>query len=311
MNGRTAQAHAAIPRHRRRDAGARLHGQGARPRAEHDRLHDLAAAAAAAAGRAGRPAARGGRRRRPVGTASSVRRSDWRVLVEDPSIELFDNAGPNDLHAEPTLAALRAGKHVLCEKPLGRTAPESHEIWQAAEAAGVVHMCGFNYRFVPAVRLAREMIAAGEIGEVHSFRGAYLQDWLADPESPYVWRLDRQRAGSGALGDIGAHVVDLARFLVGEIAAVQRPCADGRAGAPGRPGRRRRHGRGAAGVRGAAPGLDHRVAAVPRQAQLADLRGQRHARLDRLRPRAAERAGRSTSTTRDRASAPRASGACW
>lgn len=164
---------------------------------------------------------------RPEAVAEMARRfgferatTDWRVLVEDPDIALFDNVGPNDLHAEPTLAALSAGKHVLCEKPLGRTAPESHELWQAADAAGVVHMCGFNYRFVPAVRLARELIAAGEIGEIHSFRGAYLQDWLADPESPYVWRLDRQRAGSGALGDIGAHVVDLARFLVGEIVAV-------------------------------------------------------------------------------------------
>jgi predicted dehydrogenase len=165
--------------------------------------------------------------RRPEAVAEAARRygferaaTDWRVLVEDPAIGLFDNAGPNDLHAEPTLAALRAGKHVLCEKPLGRTAPESHELWQAAVAAGVVHMCGFNYRFVPAVRLAREMIDAGELGEVHGFHGSYFQDWLANPESPYVWRLDRQRAGSGALGDIGAHLIDLARFLVGEIATV-------------------------------------------------------------------------------------------
>jgi predicted dehydrogenase len=165
--------------------------------------------------------------RRPDAVVEAARRygferaaTDWRVLVEDPAIELFDNTGPNDLHVEPTLAALRAGKHVLCEKPLGRSAPESHELWQAAVAAGVVHMCGFNYRFVPAVRLARELIDAGEIGEVHGFHGVYLQDWLADPDSPYVWRLDRQRAGSGALGDIGAHVVDLARFLVGEITAV-------------------------------------------------------------------------------------------
>ena len=165
--------------------------------------------------------------RRPEAVAEAARRygferaaTDWRVLVEDPAIALFDNAGPNDLHAEPTLAALRAGKHVLCEKPLGRTAPESHELWQAAVAAGVVHMCGFNYRFVPAVRLAREMIAAGELGEIHGFHGTYFQDWLAHPESPYVWRLDRQRAGSGALGDIGSHVIDLARFLVGEIESV-------------------------------------------------------------------------------------------
>ncbi|HYI99974.1 MAG TPA: Gfo/Idh/MocA family oxidoreductase [Thermoleophilaceae bacterium] len=169
----------------------------------------------------------------PERTAAAARRygfecstTDWRKLVTDPEIALFDNAGPNDLHAEPTMAALRAGKHVLCEKPLGRTAAESHAIWSAAEAAGVVHMCGFNYRFVPAIRLARELIEAGELGEVHRFRAAYLQDWLADPEAPHGWRLDRDRAGSGALGDIGAHAIDLARFLVGEIAAV-----DGRVGA--------------------------------------------------------------------------------
>ncbi len=146
--------------------------------------------------------------------------TDWHELTEDPDVALFDNAGPNDQHAEPTLAALAAGKHVLCEKPLARTAGESHAIWTAARAAGVVHMCGFNYRFVPAVRLARDLIAAGDLGEIHSFRGSYLQDWLADPGAPHVWRLDKDQAGSGALGDIGAHVIDLARFLVGEIAAV-------------------------------------------------------------------------------------------
>jgi predicted dehydrogenase len=164
---------------------------------------------------------------RPEAVAEAARRygferatTDWRVLVEDPDVALLHNVGHNDLHAEPTLAAVRAGKHVLSEKPLGRTAAESHEIWQAADAAAVIHMCGFNYRFVPAVRLARELVAAGEIGEIHGFRAAYRQDWLAGAESPYGWRLDRQRAGSGALGDLGTHLVDLARFLVGEIGAV-------------------------------------------------------------------------------------------
>jgi len=146
--------------------------------------------------------------------------TEWGDLVTDPAVELFDNAGPNHLHAEPTIAAAGAGKHLLCEKPLGRDAAESRAIWRAAEDAGVVHMCGFNYRFVPAVRLARELIEAGDLGEVHRFRCSYLQDWLADPAAPHVWRLDRDRAGSGALGDIGAHAIDLARFLVGEIAAV-------------------------------------------------------------------------------------------
>jgi predicted dehydrogenase len=145
---------------------------------------------------------------------------DWLELIGDPAVELLVNAGPNDVHAEPTIAAARAGKHVLCEKPLGRTAGESYAIWAAAEAAGVVHMCGFNHRFVPAVRLARELIEAGELGEVHGFRASYLQDWLADPAAPHSWRLDRRRAGSGALGDIGAHAIDLARFLVGEVVAV-------------------------------------------------------------------------------------------
>ncbi len=147
--------------------------------------------------------------------------TDWRRLVDDPAIELFDNGGPNDLHVEPTIAAARAGKHVVCEKPLGRDADESYELWQAVAATGVKHLCAFNYRFVPAVRLAREMIEAGELGEIYHFRGRYLQEWIADPEFPMVWRLDKAQAGSGALGDIGAHVIDVARFLVGEIASVQ------------------------------------------------------------------------------------------
>jgi predicted dehydrogenase len=146
--------------------------------------------------------------------------TDWQDLVSDPAIALFDNAGPNSLHAEPTLAAAQAGKHLLCEKPLGLDASESHAIWRAAEDAGVVHMCGFNYRFLPAVGLARELILGGEIGEVHRFRCSYLQDWLADASAPHVWRLDRSQAGAGALGDLGTHAIDLARFLVGEIATV-------------------------------------------------------------------------------------------
>jgi predicted dehydrogenase len=146
--------------------------------------------------------------------------TDWRELVADPAVQLFDNGGPNSLHAEPTIAAAEAGKHVLCEKPLGRDAAESYEIWQRVEATGVKHLCGFNYRFVPAVRLAREMIEAGEIGEIYHFRSSYLQDWILDPVFAKVWRLDRSIAGSGALGDLGAHIIDLSRFLVGEVATV-------------------------------------------------------------------------------------------
>jgi predicted dehydrogenase len=144
--------------------------------------------------------------------------TDWRALVEDERIGLFDNGGPNNLHAEPTIAAAEAGKHVLCEKPLGRTAEESYEIWSRVAGAGVRHMCAFNYRFVPAVRLARELIEAGELGELYHFRGRYLQEW-GDVDSE-AWRFDRAAAGSGALGDLGAHVIDLARYLVGEISEV-------------------------------------------------------------------------------------------
>ena len=145
--------------------------------------------------------------------------TDWRDIVADPAIGLFDNGGPNSLHAEPTIAAAEAGKHVICEKPLGRTADESYEIWSRVAATGVKHLCGFNYRFVPANRLAREMIDAGELGEIRHFRGRYLQDWGDDP-SLDTWRFHADEAGSGALGDLGAHVVDLARYLVGEFETV-------------------------------------------------------------------------------------------
>ena len=145
--------------------------------------------------------------------------TDWRDTVADPRVALFDNGGPNNMHAEPTIAAARNGKHVLCEKPLGRTADESFEIWQEVATTGVKHMCAFNYRFVPAVRMAREMIEAGELGEIRHFRGRYLQDWGDDPTLD-TWRFHAGEAGSGSLGDLGAHVIDLARFLVGEISTV-------------------------------------------------------------------------------------------
>ena len=147
--------------------------------------------------------------------------TDWHALVDDPEVQLFDNAGPNDLHAAPCIAAAGAGKHLLCEKPLARTAAEAHAMWQAAAQAGVKHMVAFNYRFVPALRLAYDLIQAGELGTIHHFRAVYLQEWIMDPAAPMIWRLDKARAGSGALGDLGAHIVDLARFLVGEPATVQ------------------------------------------------------------------------------------------
>jgi predicted dehydrogenase len=144
--------------------------------------------------------------------------TDWKALLADDRVELFDNAGPNNLHAEPTIAAAEAGKHVICEKPLGRDAAESYETWQRVAATGVKHMCAFNYRFVPAVRLARQIIESGDLGEIQHFRGAYLQEWGVTEGD--VWRFHKDLAGSGAVGDLAAHVVDLSRYLVGEIAAV-------------------------------------------------------------------------------------------
>ena len=141
--------------------------------------------------------------------------TDWKALLSDDRIQLFDNAGPNNLHAEPTIAAAEAGKHVICEKPLGRDAAESYETWQRVQATGVKHMCAFNYRFVPAVRLAHQIISSGELGEIQHFRGAYLQEWGTTEGD--IWRFDKATAGSGSLGDLGAHVIDLARYLVGEI----------------------------------------------------------------------------------------------
>jgi predicted dehydrogenase len=145
--------------------------------------------------------------------------TDWREQVEDDRVELFVNAGPNALHAEPTLAAAGAGKHVLCEKPLALTAADSLELWREAERAKVVNLCGFNYRFVPAVRLARKLLEAGELGEIVHFRARYLQSWGWDAD-PALWRFDPGEAGTGALGDLGTHVIDLARYLVGEIRSV-------------------------------------------------------------------------------------------
>lgn len=146
--------------------------------------------------------------------------TDWPAVIDDPAVSVFDNVGPNHLHAEPTLAALAAGKHVVCEKPLALNADEAWELLAAARRAGVKHMCAFNYRFVPAVKLARALIAEGRLGEIRHFRARYLQDWLVDPAAEVTWRLRSDHAGSGALGDLGSHVIDLARFLVGEIAYV-------------------------------------------------------------------------------------------
>jgi predicted dehydrogenase len=142
--------------------------------------------------------------------------TDWRDLVANPRVEVFDNSGPNEVHAEPTIAAAEMGKHVLCEKPLGRDAAEARRMLEAVERTGVKHMAAFNYRFVPAIRHAYDLIHSGALGTIYHFRARYLQDWLANPESPITWRLRQSEAGSGVLGDLGSHAIDLARFLVGE-----------------------------------------------------------------------------------------------
>lgn len=144
--------------------------------------------------------------------------TDWKRLVTRDDVHLVDICTPGDTHAEIAIAALEAGKHVLCEKPLANTVAEGEAMATAAAAAderGVRSMVGFNYRRVPAIALARKLVAAGRVGEVRHVRAQYLQDWIVDPAFPLVWRLQKERAGSGALGDVGAHIIDLAQHVVG------------------------------------------------------------------------------------------------
>ncbi len=146
--------------------------------------------------------------------------TDWREVVARDDIDLVDVSTPGDSHAEIALAAAEAGKHILCEKPLANTLAEAEAMLAAVERAGVVHMICHNYRRIPAVMLAQRLIEAGELGEIYHYRGTYLQDWVVDPALPLLWRFRKEKAGSGALGDIASHSLDLARFLVGEIAEV-------------------------------------------------------------------------------------------
>ncbi|ESY71786.1 dehydrogenase [Mesorhizobium sp. LNHC252B00] len=146
--------------------------------------------------------------------------SDWRAVVKRPDIDVIDIVTPNDSHAAIAIAAAEAGKHIICEKPLARGGDEAKTMLDAVNKAGVIHMVAFNYRRTPAVALARQYIEEGRIGNILNFRGTYLQDWSADPDSPLSWRFQKKIAGSGSIGDIGTHVVDLARYLVGEIAEV-------------------------------------------------------------------------------------------
>lgn len=146
--------------------------------------------------------------------------TDWRELLKRDDIDLIDINAPSDAHKEIAIAAAKAGKHIFCEKPLALTLADSREMLNAAEAAGVKHMVGFNYRFAPAVQLAKKLIDEGRIGKINHFRGQFLQDWIMDPQFPLVWRLQKEIAGSGSLGDLGAHVIDMARYLVGEFSEV-------------------------------------------------------------------------------------------
>jgi predicted dehydrogenase len=164
--------------------------------------------------------------------------TDWREMIKDPRIQLFDNGGPNDMHAGPCIAAAEAGKHILCEKPMARTAAEAKQMLDAVNKAGVKHMVAFNYRFVPAIRMAKELIESGKLGRIYHFRAIYLQEWIMPHyNAPQWWRMDKSVAGSGALGDLGAHILDLGRFLVGEFKSVsaltrtfipERPLPDGK-----------------------------------------------------------------------------------
>jgi len=145
--------------------------------------------------------------------------TDWRELVARDDIDLVDICTPGDTHKEIALAALAAGKHVLCEKPLANSVAEAREMAAAAaqaQTSGVRAMCGFNYRRVPAVALMKQLVESGRIGTIRHVRAVYLQDWIVDPQFPLVWRLRKEVAGSGALGDIGAHIVDLTQFVTGQ-----------------------------------------------------------------------------------------------
>ncbi|HMO58463.1 MAG TPA: Gfo/Idh/MocA family oxidoreductase [Roseiflexaceae bacterium] len=146
--------------------------------------------------------------------------TDWKKLVARPDIGLIDVSTPGDSHAAISIAAAENGKHVFCEKPLANTLAEARQMVDAVKKNGVVGMVNFNYRRVPAVQLAKQLIDSGRLGKIYHWRAVYLQDWIMDPNFPLVWRLQKDVAGAGTLGDLGAHSIDLARMLVGEITEV-------------------------------------------------------------------------------------------
>jgi len=195
----------------------------------------------------GRDAARASEAAQRLGWFESS--DEWRAVIVRDDIDVIDICTPGDSHAEIAIAALAAGKHVICEKPLANSVGEARQMAAAAEAAfsaGVRAMVGFTYRRVPAVALARQLIQEGRIGDVRHIRAQYLQDWIADAEAPLSWRLDKSKAGSGALGDIGAHIIDLTQHITGqritevsgqlETFVKERPIASGHAGLSGSAG---------------------------------------------------------------------------
>jgi predicted dehydrogenase len=165
----------------------------------------------------GRDAAKAGTAAEKLGWRSVE--TDWRALLTRDDVALVDVCSPGDTHAEIAIAALDAGRHVLCEKPLANSVDEARAMVAAAakaQANGIRSMCGFNYRRVPAVAMMRQLIASGRIGVIRHVRAVYLQDWIVDPQFPLVWRLQKDKAGSGALGDIGAHIIDLTQYVTGQ-----------------------------------------------------------------------------------------------
>lgn len=146
--------------------------------------------------------------------------TDWRALVARPDIDAIDIGTPNDSHHEIAVAAAQAGKHILLEKPMAMSLAQAQAMLAAAEQAGIKHQIGFNYRRVPAIALAKKIIDSGDLGQIVHWRAVYNQDWITDPDFPLLWRLDKTVAGTGAIGDLGSHIVDLAHYLVGPITSV-------------------------------------------------------------------------------------------
>ena len=146
--------------------------------------------------------------------------TDWKTLIARDDIDVIDINAPSDMHKEIAIAAAKAGKHVFCEKPLALTLEDSREMLEACEQAGVKHMINFNYRFTPAVMLAKKLVEEGRLGDIYHFRAWFLQDWLVDPNFPLAWRMKKEIAGSGSHGDLGAHLIDLAHYLIGDIEEV-------------------------------------------------------------------------------------------